>query len=94
MPDDDQEQGYQSLEFTHTFHRTLLTFGKTDQRHIVQALKQLDTDEHMPGLRVHPLKGKLEGLWSVSASKSVRLTFKRLKDGRKLLMTCSHHYGD
>lgn len=88
------DEGYRTLEFTHTFHRSLLALGKTDQRHVVQALKQLDTDERIPALRVHPLKGKLEGLWSVSASKSVRFTFKRLKDGRKLLMTCSQHYGD
>lgn len=88
------EQGFKTLEFTETFLNTLLNLSKTDQRHVVQALSKLDANERTPSLRVHPLQGKLAGLWSVSASKSVRFTFLRLDTGRKLLMTCSHHYGD
>jgi hypothetical protein len=30
----------------------------------------------------------------VSASRELRITFERLADGHKLLLTCSHHYGD
>lgn len=34
----------------------------------------------LPGLRLHPLKGKLAGYWSVSISANWRIIF-RLEDG-------------
>ncbi len=32
-------------------------------------------DMDLPGLRLHPLKGKLKGRWSVSISGNWRMTF-------------------
>jgi hypothetical protein len=43
---------------------------------------------------VHQLKGSRAGLWSASASRNLRITFLRLEGGRKLLVECSHHYGN
>ena len=54
----------------------------------------LDENERHPSLRVHQLRGDLAGLWSASASASLRITFERRDDGRKLLVAASHHYGD
>jgi proteic killer suppression protein len=34
----------------------------------------------LPGYRLHPLKGELKGLWSVTISGNWRLTF-RIKSG-------------
>jgi len=45
-------------------------------------------------LRVHELGGQLKGIWSASASKSLRITFARLDGGYKLLLTGDHHDGD
>jgi mRNA-degrading endonuclease YafQ of YafQ-DinJ toxin-antitoxin module len=52
----------------------------------------LDHDEKHPSLRVHQLAGDLAGLWSASASDSLRLTFVRTDQGRKTMVSCSRHY--
>jgi len=37
-------------------------------------------DMDLPGFRLHPLKGKMKGLWAIDVSKNWRITFK-FKDG-------------
>ena len=34
------------------------------------------TDMNLPGLKLHELKGRRKGVWSVSVSKNWRITFK------------------
>jgi mRNA-degrading endonuclease YafQ of YafQ-DinJ toxin-antitoxin module len=85
---------FRSLEFTDTF---LETFGSKDftaaeRKGLRKALRLLDHDERHPSLRVHQLQGDLAGLWSASASDSLRLTFVRTSQGRKTLVSCSRHY--
>ena len=46
--------------------------------HLDKAVKPSDLD--LPGYRLHPLKGDLKGLWSVSISGNWRIMF-RFKDG-------------
>jgi proteic killer suppression protein len=36
--------------------------------------------DHLPGMRLHPLKGDLEGHWSISVSGNWRIVF-RFADG-------------
>ena len=43
-------------------------------------LAALDTatvlvDVDLPGFRLHPLKGKMQGLWAIDVSKNWRITF-------------------
>ena len=88
-------RAYRTLEFMRaTFLTSLSDLAPDDQRRIIRALEQLDTDERLLSLRVHQLKGSRAGLWSASASRSLRITFLRLESGRKLLVECSQHYGD
>ena len=52
---------------------------------IAVALADLDDassprDIDMPGYRLHPLKGYMKGLWSISVSGNWRITF-RFEDG-------------
>ena len=52
---------------------------------ITLALADLDAaskpnDVDLPGYRLHPLRGDLEGLWSISISGNWRITF-RFEDG-------------
>lgn len=92
MPD---PRGYGTLEFMRaTFLNSLSDLARDDQRRVVRSLDQLDDDERTPSLRVHRLQGSQAGLWSASASRSLRITFLRLDGGRKLLVECSQHYGD
>jgi len=67
------------------------SFTQPGRRRFVRALSLLDEDEPHPSLRVHQLQGDLAGVWSVSASDELRVTFVRAA-GRKLMTTCSRHY--
>ena len=85
---------FQSLDFTDTFLETFGSrdFTAADRKAIHKALRLLDTDEKHPSLRVHQLHGDLAGLWSASASDVLRLTFVRLAQGRKTMVSCGRHY--
>lgn len=51
---------------------------KTKLRMILAALdstQEID-DMNIPGYKLHPLKGKLKGLWSVTVNGNWRVTFK------------------
>ena len=76
------------------FLADLTRLSRDDQRRVVRALAKLDTAMHIPSLRIHELKGDAAGQWSASASKSLRITFEPLNEGRKRILGCSHHYGD
>jgi mRNA-degrading endonuclease YafQ of YafQ-DinJ toxin-antitoxin module len=85
---------FQTLDFTDTFLETFGSkdFTAADRKAIRKALRLLDNDEKHPSLRVHQLGGDLAGLWSASASDSLRLTFVRTDQGRKTMVSCSRHY--
>lgn len=44
-----------------------------------------------PSLRLHKLKGKLEGTWSISVDRKYRIIFKPLKDGVILFASIGTH---
>ncbi len=44
-----------------------------------------------PSLRLHALKGKLVGLWSISISGNYRLIFNRQKNGTILFISIGKH---
>lgn len=46
--------------------------------HLDRALRPSDLD--LPGYRLHPLKGSLKGMWSVTVSSNWRIVF-RFGDG-------------
>ena len=83
-----------ALAFTHTFLTTLCgrEFSAAERKAFLKALTLLDANEKHPSLRMHELSGDLAGVWSASASHSLRLTFIRGGDGRKILLACTRHY--
>jgi mRNA-degrading endonuclease YafQ of YafQ-DinJ toxin-antitoxin module len=86
---------YRSLDFTETFLESLADprrFSRAERSLFLKALRLLDTDERHRSLRVHQLTADFAGVWSVSASDSLRMTFLRSHGGRKTLLTCTHHY--
>jgi mRNA-degrading endonuclease YafQ of YafQ-DinJ toxin-antitoxin module len=86
---------YRTLDFTDAFLESFGSkdFTSADRRAIRRALRLLDTNERHRSLRVHALRGELAGLWSASASDSLRLTFLRSEGGRKIMVSCTQHYG-
>jgi proteic killer suppression protein len=71
-------------------HKGLEKFFKTGNKSGIQSahtqklrirLTALDTateiqDLNLPGFRLHPLKGTMQGLWAIDVSKNWRITFK------------------
>lgn len=87
---------YRALRFTPTFLEALAgkDFSAIERRAFIKALSLLDAHAAHPSLRVHELRPPLAGIWSASASRSLRMTFVRAENGLKVMLTCSHHYGD
>ncbi len=85
---------FRTLDITLDFLESFASrdFSAADRRRFLRALALLDENEQHPSLRVHPLRGDLEGFWSASASDVLRMTFTRAPDGRKIMLTCSRHY--
>lgn len=44
-----------------------------------------------PSLRIHPLQGKLQGLWTISITGSYRIIFERQKNGDILFISIGKH---
>ena len=44
-----------------------------------------------PSLRLHPLKGKLDGLWSISVTMSIRIIFERMENGDVVFLSIGKH---
>ena len=58
----------------------LQVFKPAHKQKIRMRLAALDTaivlvDVDLPGFRLHPLKGKMQGLWAIDVSKNWRITF-------------------
>lgn len=85
---------YRSVEVTPDFLESLVVgdFTMTERRRLLRAMLLLDTNERHPSLRVHRLRGELQGVWSASAFDNLRITFQRIDGGRKRLIACSRHY--
>jgi len=83
-----------SLLFSTDFLDSLRGLSSSDQGRIFRALALLDENDRHPSLSVHPLKGQQAGLHAAYATKSLRITFRRLDAGRKELLSASQHYGD
>ncbi len=67
-------------------------FSAAERRKFIKALQLLDADERHPSLEVHQLFGDRRGQWAARADAELRLTFERLDDGRKLMLSCTRHY--
>ena len=79
------------LSFRHQGLRRLFETGNTSvvqaahARHLRMQLAALDTastvdDMDIPGFRLHPLKGEMQGRWAVTVSGNWRVTFE-FRDG-------------
>ena len=68
---------------------------KTLPAHIQQKAVKTETlfraNPFHPSLRLHKLKGKLDGLWSISLDRSHRIIFEVLEDGNVLFISIGRH---
>ncbi|CAA9535806.1 MAG: hypothetical protein AVDCRST_MAG73-1384 [uncultured Thermomicrobiales bacterium] len=90
----DQDRVFRTIELTPGFVRSFESkqFSDVDRRRLLRALELLDENERHSSLRVHLLQGDLAGAWSAPESDEPRITFRRLDDGRKRILSCTRHY--
>lgn len=84
-----------TLVFTEQYNRRAGRFLKRHPEVTQQYLKTLqilEVNPHHPSLRLHALKGKLEGLHSVSINVSYRITLELLiQDGEIIPVNVGDH---
>ena len=84
-----------TLVFTEQYNRRARRFLKRHPELTQQYLKTLqilEANPHHPSLRLHVLKGKLEGLHSVSINVSYRITLELLiQDGEIIPVNVGSH---
>ena len=69
------------LVFTEQYNRRAARFLKRHanlRQHYLKTLQVLEANPAHPSLRLHPLRGKLDGLHSVSINLSYRITLELL----------------
>lgn len=61
------------------------------QQRAVRVEKQFRTNPLHPSLRLHQLKGRLDGLWSISVTMGVRIIFLRMDNGDIVFLSIGKH---
>lgn len=80
-----------SVHYNEAFKRQFLSLPKTVQKKACKIEKLFKENPFYPSLRLHKLKGKLEGLWSLSLNRKYRIIFKPVEDGVILLVSIGTH---
>lgn len=77
-----------SLVFTERYQRRAARFLRRhpEMREAYRkTLLLLEANPHHPSLRLHPLRGRLRGLHSVSINLSYRITLEVLMEGKRII---------
>lgn len=61
------------------------------QQKAIEVEKRFRINPLHPSLRLHPLKGRLIGLWSISVSMNVRIIFERMENGDIVFLSIGQH---
>ena len=74
---------------TETFAHTLRRLLQRDPQlvpMVAATLEQLEADPHHPTLKLHRLRGKLSGLWSVRVTYRIRLLLELDEDHKGIIL--------
>jgi len=84
-----------SLIFTESYNKKAAKFLKKHPDLINQyekTLKVLELNPHHPSLRLHALKGKLQGMHSASINISYRITLELIIDKNEIIPVAVGHH--
>lgn len=73
------------------FRKQFMKIPAAIKKKAIKKEKLLRDNPFHPSLRLHKLKGKLEGLWSISINKKYRLIFKPQGDGKVMFVNIGVH---
>ncbi|MBD3331177.1 hypothetical protein GF354_06685 [Candidatus Peregrinibacteria bacterium] len=79
------------IHYNKKFERLFLALPQNIQNKACNTEKLFRDNPFHPSLRLHKLKGKLEGLWSISIDIKYRIIFKSLEDGNILFISIGLH---
>jgi addiction module RelE/StbE family toxin len=79
------------IHYNDQFEKQFLGLTKTIQKKACTKEKIFKVNPFHPSLRLHKLKGKLDGLWSISIDMKYRIIFKSLEDGIILFISIGMH---
>ncbi|MFA6991942.1 MAG: type II toxin-antitoxin system mRNA interferase toxin, RelE/StbE family [Candidatus Gracilibacteria bacterium] len=79
------------IHYNEEFKKRFLSLPRVIQKKTCKAEILFKQNPFYPSLRLHKLKGKLEGLWSISIDKKYRLIFKSMDDGVVLFISIGLH---
>lgn len=80
-----------SIHYNDSFAKQFYKLPKNIQIKAIKAEKVFRTNPFHPSLRLHKLKEKLDGLWSISLDYKYRIIFKSLKNGVVLFISIGLH---
>lgn len=73
------------------FVRDFKRLHTNDQQRAVKMERVFKTNPLHPSLRLHSLKGKLAGLYSISVTMRIRIIFKRMDNGDIIFLSIGQH---
>ena len=85
------------LIYTDSYTKKAKRFVKEHPELLTQyekTLKILEINPHHPSLRLHPLKGKLKDLYSVSINISYRITLEFYFNDKEIVLVNVGHHDD
>lgn len=80
-----------AIHYNKDFETQFLAIPQIIQRKACKAEKLFRDNPFHPSIRLHKLKGKLNGLWSISIDRKYRIIFKPLDDGIILFISIGTH---
>ncbi|MBU0981815.1 type II toxin-antitoxin system RelE/ParE family toxin [Patescibacteria group bacterium] len=79
------------IHYNETFEAQFLNLPKSIWKKACKCERLFRENSFHPSLRLHKLRGKLDGLWSISIDMKYRLIFKPLDDGVILFVSIGLH---
>ncbi len=79
------------IHYNEDFEKQFLSLTKSIQKKACKGESLFRENPFHPSLRLHKLKGKLDGLWSLSVDRKYRIIFKPMDDGVILFVSIGVH---
>ena len=79
------------IHYNENFEQQFLALPKSVQKKACKCEKFFRENPFHPSLRLHKLKGKLDGLWSISIDMKYRIILKPLDNGVILFVSIGLH---
>ncbi len=79
------------IHYNDDFEKQFVSLPKSVQKKACKCEQLFRENSFHPSLRLHKLKGKLDGLWSISVDMKYRIIFKPMDDGVILFVSVGLH---